>query len=130
MNLYSNGLKAMQKKDFKSAKESFRKLLEKDLKSNPSVLFETKFQLAQAEFEAGNTVAARNLLLTLLQTSDEPSMVFRLKVFLSNIYFNEGQTEAAWQIMTGLKKHYPLNEWPMDARILYVTLEQIKWEGK
>lgn len=123
--LYSDALRAMNQKDYKTAKESFL-LLSKQPDLPPTISEETELQLVEAEIGLGNYSVAQGLINNLLSRPLFPFMGFRVKMLEARLAFAQHQIDKAMRIFKEQESVCPLKDWPLEYRILYATIELLK----
>ena len=128
--LYSEALKAMSHGRYMDAKVVLQELLTTDLRKCPDIAFEAECQMAKADVETACFTAAKTRIVGLLEQTRVPVHVFRLKMLLIKAHLGEGNLEKGWLVAEGLKAEYPIKEWPMEARVLYITLEELLLEKR
>lgn len=121
-SLYSEGLSAASKKDFIKAKSSFIELLkEPDLPL--TTCEEAHLQIIKADIALQNFGPARLHIQELLKQDLMPFMLFRTKIELASLEFAEKNLKQAASVLKELEKICPLEDWPLENRVLYVTIK-------
>jgi hypothetical protein len=124
-SLYSEGLVAMGKKEFAHSKKAFTELLkEPNLPTTTSE--EAHIQIIRADIALQNYGAARTHIEQLLQQKLLPFMFFRTKMELASLELAEHHLEAARRILKEQEEVCPLKDWPLENRLLYVTIQLLK----
>ncbi len=124
-SLYSQGLKAMNCKDYISAKKAFLELLQ-NYKAPANIQEEAELQIIEAEISLHNYQTARVRIKALLNRPELPFLHFRSKMLLSQLEFNEHHIQEAARILKEQETICALKDWPLQYKILYATIELLK----
>lgn len=123
--LYSKGLKALEAHEYGLAKETFLILL-REPSLAATVIEEAHLGIIQADIRLGNYPLARARIHELLKKPLMPFVGFKTHILLATLEFEEHHIDEAARILKEQEAVCPLKDWPLEYRLLYVTIELLR----